>query len=59
MLVRLNYVLRALRVGTARRCRRAADADLLHAQGALEGVLRVRRAVGVAAMIGAAGWVLL
>ena len=55
----MNYVLRALRVGTARCCRRVTGADLLHAQGAFEGVLRVRRAVGVAALVGAAGWVLL
>ena len=59
MLVRLNYVVRLVRCGLARRLRRPGGRDLLFAEGAMESVLRARRAVGVAALVGAAGWVLL
>ena len=59
MLARLNPIVRALRIGLARRLRRPADGDILFAEGALARVARARRAIGVAAVIGAAGWVLL
>lgn len=60
MLARLNYVVRLVRCGLARKLRRPGGGrDLLFAEGAMERVLRARRAVGIAALVGAAGWVLL
>jgi len=59
MLARLNAIVRAIRIGLARKLRRPAQGELLYAEGALERVLQARRAVGVAALLGAAGWVLL
>jgi len=59
MLVRLNPVVRALRIGVARRVRRSTGGELLYAEGVLARVLQAQRAIGVAAVIGAAGWVLL
>jgi hypothetical protein len=58
MLARLNYVLRALRVAGRRRARRE-PLDLLSAEAVQARMLRVRRAVGTAALLGAAGWVML
>jgi len=59
MLARLNSIVRAIRLGIARRLRRPAQGDLLFVEGALGRVLQARRAIGIAALIGAAGWVLL
>lgn len=59
MLVRFNPVVRSIRIGFARRIRRTAGGEMLYAEGVLAGVLQAQRAVGVAAVIGAAGWVLL
>lgn len=58
MLARLNYVLRALRVAGRRRTRRE-PLDLLSAEAVQARMLWARRAVGVPAVLGAAGWVLL
>jgi len=58
MLARLNSIVRAIRIGLARRVRRPAQGEMLFAEGALARVQRAGRAVGVAAVIGAAGWVL-
>jgi regulator of protease activity HflC (stomatin/prohibitin superfamily) len=59
MLARLNSIVRAIRLGLARKLRRPAQGNLLFAEGALAGVLNARRAMGIAALVGAAGWVLL
>ena len=59
MLARLNSIVRAIRLGLARKLRRPAQGDLLFAEGALARVQRARRAIGIAALVGAAGWVLL
>lgn len=59
MLARLNSIVRAIRLGLARKLRRPAQGDLLFAEGALGRVLHARRAIGIAALVGAAGWVLL
>jgi regulator of protease activity HflC (stomatin/prohibitin superfamily) len=59
MLARLNSIVRAIRIGAARRFRRPLQGEMLYAEGALAGVLQARRAIGVAAVIGVAGWVLL
>lgn len=59
MLARLNSIVRAIRIGIARRFRRPAQGEMLYAEGALERVRRARRAVGIAAVLGAAGWMLL
>jgi len=59
MLARLNAIVRAIRLGIARKLRRPAQGELLYAEGAMQRVLQARRAIGVAAVIGAAGWVLL
>lgn len=59
MLARLNAIVRAIRLGIARKLRRPAQGELLYAEGTLQRVLQARRAIGVAAVIGAAGWVLL
>jgi regulator of protease activity HflC (stomatin/prohibitin superfamily) len=58
MLARLNAVVRALRIGVARRFRRPAQGELLYAEGVLARLVQARRAIGVAALVGAAGWVL-
>jgi regulator of protease activity HflC (stomatin/prohibitin superfamily) len=58
MLARLNAVIRAIRLGIARRVRRPAQGEMLYAEGAMARVQQARRAIGVAAVIGAAGWVL-
>src|SRR5437763_1075649 len=58
MLARLNAILRAIRIGVARRFRRSAGGELLYADGMLARAHQARRAIGVAAVIGAAGWVL-
>ena len=59
MLARLNSIVRAIRLGIARKLRRPAQGNLLFVEGALGRVLQARRAIGIAALIGAAGWVLL
>lgn len=59
MLARLNSIVRALRIVIARKLRRPGQGDLLFAEGAFGRVLQARRAIGIAAVIGAAGWVLL
>lgn len=59
MLARLNSIVRALRIGLARRLRRPAQGELLYADGVFGRVLQARRAIGIAAVVGAAGWVLL
>ena len=59
MLARLNSIVRAIRIGIARKLRRPAQGELLFADGVLGRMLQARRAVGVAALVGAAGWVLL
>ena len=59
MLARLNAIVRAIRLGIARKLRRPAQGELLYAEGAMQRVLQARRAIGVAAVVGAAGWVLL
>ena len=59
MLARLNAFVRAIRIGLARRFRRPAVGELLHADGVLSRMHQARRAIGVAAVVGAAGWVLL
>lgn len=58
MLARLNYVLRALWSAARRRGPRE-PLDLLSAEAVQARMLRMRRAVGVAAVVGAAGWVML
>lgn len=58
MLARLNAILRAIRLGVARKLRRPAEGEVLYAEGALSRVLQAKRAIGAAAVIGAAGWVL-
>jgi regulator of protease activity HflC (stomatin/prohibitin superfamily) len=58
MLARLKTLVRALRIGLARRVRRPARADPLFAEGALGRVLQARRAVAAAAAIGAGAWLL-
>lgn len=57
MLARWNPVVRAIRLGVVRRMFRPAARDLLYVDGVFGRVLQVQRAVGVAALIGAAGWV--
>ncbi len=59
MLARLNSIVRALRIAVARRLRRPAQGELLYADSVFGRVLQARRAIGIAAVIGAAGWVLL
>ena len=59
MLARLNSIVRAIRLGLARKLRRPAQGNLLYAEGAFGRMLQARRAIGVAALVGAAGWVLL
>lgn len=59
MLARLNSIARAIRIGIARKLRRPGQGELLYAEGVFARVLQARRAVGVAALIGTAGWVLL
>lgn len=59
MLARLTAIVRAIRLGIARKLRRPAQGELLYAEGAMQRVLQARRAIGVAAVVGAAGWVLL
>ena len=59
MLARLNSIVRALRIAVARRLRRPAQGELLYADAVFGRVLQARRAIGIAAVIGAAGWVLL
>ena len=59
MLARLNSIVRAIRLGLARKLRRPAQGNLLYAEGAFARVLHARRAIGIAALVGAAGWVLL
>jgi regulator of protease activity HflC (stomatin/prohibitin superfamily) len=58
MLARLNHIVRAIRLGIARRVRRPAQGEMLYAEGALRRVQQAKRAIGVAAVLGAAGWVL-
>ena len=58
MLARLNSIVRAIRLGLARRIRRPAQGEMLFAEGALARVQQAKRAIGAAAVIGAAGWVL-
>lgn len=58
MLARLNEIIRALRLAVARKLRRPGQGELLTAEGTFSRLLQARRAVGVAAVIGAAGWVL-
>ena len=58
MLARLNSIVRAIRIGVQRRWRRPAQGEMLFAEGALARVQQAKRAIGVAAVIGAAGWVL-
>ena len=58
MLARLNSIVRAIRIGLARRFRRPAQGEMLFAEGALARVQQAKRAIGVAAVLGAAGWVL-
>ena len=59
MLARLNAIVRAIRIGVARPFRRVAGGEMLYAEGVLARVWHAQRAIGVAAVIGAAGWVLL
>jgi regulator of protease activity HflC (stomatin/prohibitin superfamily) len=59
MLARLNSIVRAIRIGLLRKLRRPRPGDLLTTEGAFGRVLQARRAIGVAAVIGGAGWVLL
>jgi hypothetical protein len=59
MLARLNYIARLVRCEWSRTLRTPVQRDLLFAEGAMQGVLQARRAVGIAALVGAAGWVLL
>ena len=59
MPARLNSIVRALRIGLARRLRRPGQGELLYADGVFGRVLQARRAIGIAALVGAAGWVLL
>ncbi|HEY0825141.1 MAG TPA: hypothetical protein VGD76_15235 [Ramlibacter sp.] len=59
MLARLNSIVRAIRIGIARKLRRPALGELLYAEGVFGRVLQARRAIGAAALLGAAGWVLL
>jgi regulator of protease activity HflC (stomatin/prohibitin superfamily) len=59
MLARLNSIVRAIRIGIARKLRRPGQGDLLFAEGTFARMLHARRAIGIAAVIGAAGWVLL
>jgi regulator of protease activity HflC (stomatin/prohibitin superfamily) len=58
MLARLNAIVRAVRIGLARKLRRPAQGELLYADGVLSRLLQARRAIGAAALLGAAGWVL-
>lgn len=58
MLARLNAIVRAVRIGIARKLRRPAQGELLYADGVLSRLLQARRAIGAAALVGAAGWVL-
>jgi regulator of protease activity HflC (stomatin/prohibitin superfamily) len=58
MLAKLNHIARATRIAIARMLRRTGSTDPLFAQGAFDGVLRARRSLAVAAVAGAAGWLL-
>lgn len=58
MLARLNAIVRAVRIVIARKLRRPAQGELMYADGVLSRLLQARRAIGVAALVGAAGWVL-
>lgn len=58
MLARFNAIVRAIRIGIARKLRRPVQGEMLTAEGAQTRLLHAGRAVGVAAVVGLAGWVL-